>query len=156
MAAGGDVCCDAQKPGQCQVQLSHLSGTRYFDYSHKRERFDDVVGQQTCAAAPRSCDTSGLRGARSQPRYAAMAQRSFDRHPPLQEPGVWRGVFARHAASMIPQTVSKDSYMTCAMQAEHASEANVMICELCNQRFHCKGSHTSHMISEHQYRSKCR
>ena len=53
---------------------------------HDGERYQGIT--ITCAAAPRSCDTSGLRGARSQPRYAAMAQRSFDRHPPLQEPGV--------------------------------------------------------------------
>ena len=40
--APGDVCCAPQSPG-CQVQLSHSKGTRYFDLSHQRTRFDDSL-----------------------------------------------------------------------------------------------------------------
>ena len=40
--APGDVCCEPQSPG-CQVQLQHSKGVRYFDYSHQRTRFDNVL-----------------------------------------------------------------------------------------------------------------
>jgi len=44
-AASGDVCCDGSV-AQCQVQLSHIGGTRYFDLTNKRERFEDTVAKQ--------------------------------------------------------------------------------------------------------------
>jgi len=40
--APGDICCPPEAPG-CQVQLSHSQGTRYFDLSHQRTRFDDAL-----------------------------------------------------------------------------------------------------------------
>ena len=45
--ASGDVCCTPSQPGQCQVQLSHAKGTRYFDLTNQRERFEDVIEGQT-------------------------------------------------------------------------------------------------------------
>ena len=47
LAPNGDVCCLASNPGQCQVQLSHNKGTRYFDLTNQRERFEDVLAKQT-------------------------------------------------------------------------------------------------------------
>ena len=42
----GDVCCDATTLGQCQVQLTHRAGTRYFDKTNQRSRFDDTVANE--------------------------------------------------------------------------------------------------------------
>jgi hypothetical protein len=41
----GDICCDGSAV-QCQVQLQHAAGMRYFDLTNQRERFDDTVGKQ--------------------------------------------------------------------------------------------------------------
>jgi hypothetical protein len=42
----GDTCCSVDVP-QCQVQTSALEGTRYFDYSNQRVRFEDKLSGQT-------------------------------------------------------------------------------------------------------------
>jgi len=41
-SATGDICCLPESP-QCQVQLSHRKGTRYFDLTHSRTRYEDVL-----------------------------------------------------------------------------------------------------------------
>jgi hypothetical protein len=46
-STGGDFCCDSSRPGQCQIQLSHLSGERYFDLSNQRDRFEDSISGET-------------------------------------------------------------------------------------------------------------
>jgi len=43
----GDPCCAANAPNpQCQVQLQHYAGQRFFDLTNQRSRFEDVVGNQ--------------------------------------------------------------------------------------------------------------
>ena len=44
----GDPCCatDGSVP-QCQIQTQAFDGMRYFDLSHKRERFDDLIKKTT-------------------------------------------------------------------------------------------------------------
>merc|ERR1719199_527348 len=40
--ADGGVCCDASSP-QCQIQISGLSATRYYDVTNNRTRLDDHI-----------------------------------------------------------------------------------------------------------------
>ena len=42
----GDYCCLADTAGQCQVQTQHMKGTRYYDSTNQRARFDDVIANQ--------------------------------------------------------------------------------------------------------------
>ena len=41
----GDICCDGGA-SQCQLQLQHSAGTRYFDLDSKRTRFEDTIAKQ--------------------------------------------------------------------------------------------------------------
>ena len=43
--ANGDICC-VGNPGQCQIQFEHQAGTRFFDLSNQRERFEDSISGQ--------------------------------------------------------------------------------------------------------------
>ena len=38
--SAADLCCTEDEPG-CQVQLSQSKGTRYYDYTHQRTRFEE-------------------------------------------------------------------------------------------------------------------
>lgn len=45
--AGGDPCCAENSPNpQCQVQLQHFEGQRYYDLTNQRSRFEDSVIMQ--------------------------------------------------------------------------------------------------------------
>jgi hypothetical protein len=44
-AAGGDICCDGSST-QCQVQLSHFAGKRYYDKTNQRSRVEDSVANE--------------------------------------------------------------------------------------------------------------
>ena len=46
VAPSGDVCCSADRLGQCQVQTQALRGNRYYDKTNQRARLEEEV----CAA----------------------------------------------------------------------------------------------------------
>jgi len=46
LAPNGDVCCIHTQPGQCQVQSAHQKGTRFYDLTNQRERFEDSISGQ--------------------------------------------------------------------------------------------------------------
>ena len=46
-ADGSQICCANSDSGQCQIQSQFLSGTRYYDASNNRTRFEDAVNGVT-------------------------------------------------------------------------------------------------------------